>query len=60
MLVSSLDATRSWHGTSVQLMQPLPVTGVQEVVNTTQLQSIQQGWIQDLEKGGAKGGMDAS
>ena len=26
-MVSSLDATRSWHGTSVQCMQPLPITG---------------------------------
>ena len=26
-VVSTLDATRSWHGTSVQYMQPLPVTG---------------------------------
>lgn len=26
-IVSTLDATRSWHGTSVQCLQPLPVTG---------------------------------
>jgi len=25
--VSSQDATRSWHGTSVQCVQPLPVSG---------------------------------
>ena len=25
--VSSLDATRSWHGTSVQCTQPLPISG---------------------------------
>ena len=28
--VSSTDATRSWHGTSVQCMQPLPLTGILE------------------------------
>ena len=27
-VVSSLDATRSWHGTSVQFMQPMPETGI--------------------------------
>ena len=26
--VSSLDATRSWHGTSVQCVQPLPISGL--------------------------------
>ena len=26
--VSSTDKTRSWHGTSVQCVQPLPVTGI--------------------------------
>ena len=25
--VSALDATRSWHGTSVHIMQPVPLTG---------------------------------
>ena len=25
--VSALDATRSWHGTSIQVMQPFPLTG---------------------------------
>ncbi len=25
-VVSSLDATRSWHGTSIQVMQPMPET----------------------------------
>ena len=29
--VSCTDATRSWHGTSVQCMQPLPLTGILEV-----------------------------
>ena len=28
--VSSTDATRSWHGTSVQCVQPLPTTGILE------------------------------
>ena len=35
-VVSSLDATRSWHGTSVQCMQPLPASGTlnaDELVN---------------------------
>ena len=26
--VSCTDAIRSWHGTSVQCMQPLPLTGI--------------------------------
>ena len=35
--VSYTDASRSWHGTSVQCAQPLPVTGVlqQEELTTT-------------------------
>ena len=37
-VVSSLDATRSWHGTSVQCIQPLPKSeelSLQELVITT-------------------------
>lgn len=37
-VVSALDATRSWHGVSVQLMQPLPLTGAlsdDEVASTS-------------------------
>ena len=26
--VSSTDSSRSWHGTSVQCVQPLPITGI--------------------------------
>lgn len=26
-VVSALDATRSWHGTSIQVMQPFPISG---------------------------------
>lgn len=44
-VVSSLDATRSWHGTSVQCMQPLPVTGTltpdEAVISHTQFSSLQ-------------------
>ena len=37
-MVLALDKTRSWHGTSVQCVQPLPETGmlsIQEVENTS-------------------------
>ena len=39
-MVSTTDATRSWHGTSVQCMQPMPQSSSlssEEVVSTTQL-----------------------
>ena len=36
--VSCTDATRSWHGTSVQCTQPLPLTGLLESEDTNELQ----------------------
>ena len=36
--VSCTDATRSWHGTSVQCMQPLPVSGLLEEGDKNALQ----------------------
>lgn len=38
-VVSSLDATRSWHGTSVQCVQPLPTTGT---LNRNELVAVNQ------------------
>ena len=43
VFVCTLDNTRSWHGTSVQCVQPLPISG-----NLTELDLHPQGELQVL------------